>query len=82
MDGAMARMQTMGSRLLLISALVVTFPCYLAPARADDRATCFRDTGDPGAVAACTRLIQSKRFKGNALGRTYGWRALHLGSEG
>lgn len=44
-----------------------------APSEAD-RDSCFDDSGDV-AIAACTRAINSRRYKGEALARLYGARA-------
>jgi tetratricopeptide (TPR) repeat protein len=56
--------------------------CLLAaPARADDRATCERASGD-AAVAACTRAIESGVFKGRELAKLYTNRGVELKRKG
>lgn len=63
-------------RVLMICAAVAgLLPQAITAAPSDaDRTSCFDDSGDV-AIAACTRAINSRRYKGESLGRLYGARA-------
>jgi len=49
--------------------MVVLAPGYCGPASADDREQCKTEKGD-AAIAACTRAIESKKFKRKKFKRT------------
>jgi tetratricopeptide (TPR) repeat protein len=52
-----------------------------APAAADDISACRAPPGD-AAIAACTRLIGSRKYNGTVLSSIYGLRAIHWHQKG
>ena len=64
------------SRLAFASALFAFFSVLIPPASADDMATCKTSAGDD-AIAACTRLISSKKLGGGVLAQAYVWRGVN-----
>jgi tetratricopeptide (TPR) repeat protein len=63
-------------------ALLLLAGCLLAaPARADDRTTCEKGSGDT-AIAACNRAIESRAFTGRELAKLYTNRGVELKRKG
>src|SRR5262245_56387247 len=63
----------------MVRKLLLTVPVLLAcgataPAVADDAQDCINKTGD-ARIAACTRVINSKKFSGTSLGNVHHYRA-------
>src|SRR5262249_42070343 len=64
-------------------AVAIAFAMSLlagTPSPADDRDTCAKESGET-AIAACTRAIQSKKFKGRDLAAVYNSRGSAYGSD-
>lgn len=64
------RIKTQFGRVLVNLSLVAPLSVVAVPAAAVDRQTCFEETGEV-AIAACTRLISSGEFDGDALAVIY-----------
>jgi len=63
-------MRIAGSFALIVALLVVSAPLLVRPAVADDADTCWKGTGEER-IAACTRAINSRRWRGRDLAWAY-----------
>src|SRR3954469_11375979 len=78
-EGADMRSRTF--TLLSMSAIVaVTALSFCGPAAADDRDTCKTASGDT-AIAACSRAIASKKYKGSNLSLLHTNRGAEYGAK-
>ena len=63
-------------RFAALAAVALIYAGPVSAATADDMKSCFSDKSDPrAAVAACGRLLSSRKFKGSNLANLYDWRS-------
>src|SRR5665213_2371293 len=68
-----------GLAFVLVLSFIAT--AGVGSARADDREDCEKTSGEQ-AVAACTRAIDSKAFRGGELAKLYSMRGSELAADG
>jgi tetratricopeptide (TPR) repeat protein len=65
----------------VIAIVAVTVLAYCGPAAADDKETCKTASGEE-AIDACSRAIESKKYKGRNLSLIYTNRGVEYGGKG